>query len=141
MKAANRNWNPGRPQRTRQIECARILIGLHADKRHQAEIAVTLKSLYQFLNFDSLAEFVDCFEVDINVRTEHLALDAFERNAVDRGQRVRGDNRTPPADHVAIFAVMRRLNENELKSTIGGWFRQISVSRLQQRAYPPTKPI
>ena len=118
---------------SRQIECAPILIGLHADKRHQAEIAVTLKSLYQFLNFDSLAEFVDSFKVDINVRAEHLALDAFERNAVDRGQRVRRDNRTPPADHIAVFAVMRRLNENELKSSIGGWFRQISASLLQHQ--------
>ena len=68
MKAANRNWNPGRTQRTRQIECAGVLIGLHANKRHQAEIAVTLKSLYQFLNLNSLAKFIDCFKVDINVR-------------------------------------------------------------------------
>ncbi len=85
MKAANRNWNPGCTQRTRQIECARILIGLHADKRHQAEIAVTFESLYQFLNFNSLAEFIDCFKVDTNVGAKHLALDARERNAVDRG--------------------------------------------------------
>ena len=88
MKAANRNWNPGRTQRAGQIKCARILIRLHADKRHQAKIAVTLKSGYQFLNVDSLAEFVDCFKIYFNVRAEHLALDAFERNAVDCGQRI-----------------------------------------------------
>src|ERR1700683_838196 len=34
MKAANRHRNAGRTQRPRQIQCARILIRLHADKRH-----------------------------------------------------------------------------------------------------------
>jgi hypothetical protein len=49
---------------------------------------VTLESPYQLLDFDSLAEFVDGFKINIDVRTEHLPPDAFKRNAVDCRQRV-----------------------------------------------------
>ena len=40
MEAAERDRNAGRPERPRDIERARILVRLHADQPHHAEIAV-----------------------------------------------------------------------------------------------------
>ena len=40
MKAADHDWDAGCAQRAGDIERARILVGLHADQRDQAEVAV-----------------------------------------------------------------------------------------------------
>ena len=44
MEAAERDRNARRPERPRDIERARILVGLHADQPHHAEIAVRARS-------------------------------------------------------------------------------------------------
>src|SRR6266540_7276408 len=61
---------------------------------------------------------VNRLDGDGNPRPEDLALCAIGRNAVDGCQRIRGNQRTPPADHVAIVVVVRRLDQNELEASL-----------------------
>ena len=62
--------------------------------------------------------FVSSIAVDIDgdVRPEHLPLGAIGGNAIHGGERIRGDHRAPPADHIAVVVVMRRLDQNELEA-------------------------
>ncbi len=51
----------------------------------------------------------------LDIRAEHLPLGAVGGDAVDRGQRIRRDHRAPPADHVAVVVVVRRLDQHQLE--------------------------
>ena len=105
--------NAGRTERPRNIERARILVRLHADQRHQAEIAVARGSARSSAGmFDAGVGLVDDVDLDLDVGTEHAPLRAIRGNAVDRGERIRRDHRPPPADHVAVVVVVRRLDQD-----------------------------
>src|SRR5215470_9870139 len=52
---------------------------------------------------------------DGDLRPEDPLLCAVGRDAVDGCQRVRGDHRAPPSDHVAVVVVVRGLDQNKLE--------------------------
>jgi hypothetical protein len=45
-------------------------------------------------------------DVDGDVRPQNLPLCAIRGNAVNCGERIRGDHRAPPADHISVVVVM-----------------------------------
>ena len=49
---------------------------------------------------------VDHRDVDGDVRPKNLPLGAIRGNAVNGGERIRGDHRAPPADHISVVVVM-----------------------------------
>ena len=106
MEAAQGDGDAGRAERPRKIKRARILIRLHADERDHAEIVVTPKAGDQRRHVDAHAGLVDRDDLDRDVAAEHLTLRAIGCNAVHGGQRIRGNHRSPPADHISIVVVM-----------------------------------
>ena len=121
VKAAHGDRHAGVAERPGDVEGARILVRLDADQRHQAEIAVVARSVASSAGmFDARVGLVDRLDVDADVRSEHLALGAVGRDAVERGQRVRRDHRPPPADHIPVVVIMRRLDEEELERATSG---------------------
>ena len=61
---------------------------------------------------------VDRRDVDGDIRPQHLPLGAIGGDAIDGGERIRRDHRPPPADHVSVVVVVRRLDQNELEATL-----------------------
>src|SRR5262249_41129211 len=59
---------------------------------------------------------VDHDDVDIDIRTEHALPGAVAREPVDRCQRIRRDQRAPPADNVPVIVIVRRLDQNQLET-------------------------
>ena len=118
METADGDRDSGLPERSRDVEGARILVRLDADERDQPEIAVTSKTGEKRGYVDARVRLVDHLDVDGDVRPENLPLGAIGRNAVDGGERIRGDHRAPPADHVAVVVVMRRLDQDELEASL-----------------------
>src|SRR5262245_45901187 len=66
---------------------------------------------------------------DGDLRPEDPALCAIGRDAVDGRQRIRGDHRAPPSDHVTVVVVVRWLDQNKLESFGGHGDIQINVVR------------
>jgi hypothetical protein len=119
VKAAHRHGNTSRAKRPRNIERARILVGLHADQTDETEIAMRLEAREQRRHIDARIGLVDHLDVDSGVRAEHLPFGAIHCDAVDGGKRIRGDQRPPPADDIAVIVIVRWLDQNELKAPLG----------------------
>ncbi len=115
MEAAHRDLNAGGAERLGDVQRARKLVRLHADQAEHAEIAVLAETPDQLLDVDACIGLVDDVDVDLDVVAQGLALRRIERQAVNRGERVRRDQRPPPADDVAIVVVMRGFQEDELE--------------------------
>ena len=118
MEAAHRHLDGGFAEGLGDIERARVLVRLHADQAEQAEIAVLAEALDQFLDIDPGVGLVDDVDVDLDVLTEDVSLGRIERQPVDGGERIRRDQRPPPTDNVPVVVIMRRFNEDELKSAL-----------------------
>jgi hypothetical protein len=88
------------------VEGSRILVGLHPDQSHKAEVFISRKGLQQSGNIDTGIEFIDRLDVDIDVCTQYSARGAVDGNAVDARERIRRDHRSPPSDHIAIIAIV-----------------------------------
>ena len=121
MKAAHGDLNAGIAERARNIERARILVRLHADQSEQAKIAVLAETAEQLRDIHPRMGLVDDVDVDGDVRPEHLALRGIARQPVDRGEGIGGDQRAPPADHIAVVVIVRRLDQDELEATFHRW--------------------
>ena len=106
MEAAHGDRDSGLPERSRDVERARILVRLHADERDESEIAVAPKTGEQRGDVDAGVGLVDHRDVDGDVGSQHLPLGAIGGNAVNGGERIRRDHRAPPADHIAVVVVM-----------------------------------
>ena len=84
---------------------------------------------------DARVGLVDRLDVDVDIGPEHLPLGAVGGDAVDRGQRIGGDHRAPPADHVAVVVVMGRLDQDQLKAPASRpWAISRRSSALRRRA-------
>ena len=118
VKTADRDLNTGVTQRTGNVERAWILVRLHAGEHDQAEIAMARKLRDQCGNIDAVTEFIDRLNVDFNISPEDTAGLAVLRNSINAGEGIRGNCSAPPTDHIAVFAVMRRLYEHQLETTL-----------------------
>ncbi len=104
-------------ERPRDVERARILIGLHADQPDHAEAARFTEAAQQFRHIDAGIGFVDDVDLDIDVGAQHAALRAIERHAMQRGKRVRRHEPAPPADDVAVIVIVRGFDEHDAETT------------------------
>jgi hypothetical protein len=119
VKAADDDGNAGGAERPRDVERARILVGLHTDQPDHAESTSFAETAQQFRDIHAGIGFVDNVDVDIDVVAEHAALRAIERHAVERGQRIRRHKPAPPADDVAVIVIVRRFDEHDAETTPG----------------------
>ena len=65
VEPADRDRKPGRPQRPRDVERARILVRLHADETHEAEPPVPLELPDDVLDAHARVVFVDGGNLDV----------------------------------------------------------------------------
>jgi hypothetical protein len=120
MEAAYRDRDAGHSERSRDVERARVLIGLHADKHNQAKTGVPLKAADERTQVNVCIGLVDNRDVDPDIWPEHLPLSAIGRNTIQSCERIRRYHRTPPTDHIAIVVIVRRFYENELEAASAG---------------------
>ncbi len=110
MEASDSDGDPSFAERSRDVESAGILVRLNADERNDPEIAITTKAGEESRHVDARIRLVDRLDVDGDVRSKNLPLRAIGRNSVKGGERIRGNHRAPPTDHVSVVVVVRRLN-------------------------------
>ena len=115
VEAAEHYRDARLPERPRDVERARILVGLHAHQSQHPELAAALEAPDQLRDVHAGIGLVDHLDVELDVRSEHLPLRAIDREPVDRGERIGRDQRPPPADDVAVVVVMRRLDQQQEK--------------------------
>ena len=115
MKASHNDGYPGVPERPRDIERAGVLVRLNADQPDKTEIAMRSQAGEKSWRVHSGVGLVDHRDVDGDVRPEHLPLGAIGRDAVYGGERIGRDHRAPPADHIAVVVVVRRLDQEQLE--------------------------
>jgi hypothetical protein len=108
---------------------------LNANERNEPEIAVTPKAGEQRRHIDPCVRFVHGLDVDGDIRPEDLPFDAIGRNTVDGGEGIRGDHPAPPADHVSVVVIVRRLDENQLKAALCGRRREL------RQGYAPSSAL
>ncbi len=73
-------------ERPRDIQRARILIGLNPDERDHSQIAVTMQARDQRGDVHARVRFVDCFDVDGYIGAQRLTLSAIRRDPINSGQ-------------------------------------------------------
>jgi hypothetical protein len=110
MEASHGDEDSSFPERSCDVESAGILVRLNADERDNPDIAATPKAGEESGHVDARIRLVDRLDVDGNVRPKNPPLGAIGRNSVKGGERIRGNHRAPPADHVSIIVVVRRPN-------------------------------
>ena len=114
VKAADHHGNPGGAEFTGDIERAGKLIGLHADETDEAGFGIA-DLANGALDVDDGVALVIGLDVDIDVVTERLRSRTFGHQPIHAGEAVRGNERPPPLDHVAVGVVMRRLDQDYLE--------------------------
>ena len=120
----------------RDMQRARILVGLHADQADETEITVGAHLVDDAIDAHARIGLVDGDDVDIDVGTENLALGAVVDQAIDAGKRVRRHRRAVPADDIAVVVVMRRLHQHDAEFACDARFGSL----LNQHAPPRTRP-
>ena len=111
MKASHNDGYAGVPERPRDIESAGVLVRLNADEANKTEIAVRSQTGEKSRRVHSGVGLVNHRDVNGNVRPEHLPLGAIGRDAVYGSERIGRDHRAPPADHIPVVVVVRRLDQ------------------------------
>jgi hypothetical protein len=109
-----------RPQRARNVESAGILIRLDADQRDEAEIALGAKSGDDPRDIYPRIRLVDSVDVDRDRASQNPTFRAIRGDAVQSRQRIRRNDRSPPADDVTIVVVMRGFDEKKGKTPFRG---------------------
>jgi hypothetical protein len=118
MKPAHGNRQPGLAKRPGEIKGTRVLVGLNADKGDEPEVAVALEPVQKSGDVDAGVDLIDRHDIDINPGAEDFPLGTIDSDAVDGGQGVRRDHRSPPADNISVIVVVGRLDKNELKPSV-----------------------
>ena len=105
MKTTHDDRKAERPELPSEVECARILIRLHADQADHAA-AGGANALRHSGNIDDGITFVTGLDLDIDVGTEHAIIRALLDQPIDAGEAVRRQGRAQPLDHVAVPVVV-----------------------------------
>ena len=122
MKAAHRHRNTGPSKWPRNIQSARILIGLDAHQSDQSKIVILPEVLKERRNIDPGVGLIDHCHIDVDIRPQHLALGAIDGNTIDGRKRVGRYHRPPPANDISVIIVMRWFDEDEPENTPRGRF-------------------
>ncbi len=127
VKAAEAHLNSSGAQRAGDVQRARKLVGLHADQHHQAALAG--QRARDAPRTDARVVLIHGLDVDLNLRPEHAARAAVEREAVHHRQRVRRHGGAEPLDDVAIVVIVRGLDEDDREAArIPGRHLRIGVA-------------
>ncbi len=118
VEAADAHRDARRAQGAREIHGARELVGLYAHQADQA--AARLDRADDPLGLDARVGLVPGGDADLHFVAQNPALDAVEREAVHRGERIGWDRRLRPLDDVAVVVVVRRLDQKQGKDLPGG---------------------
>jgi len=86
MEAAHCHLDACSPEWPRDVERTWILVRLHAHQRKQSEVSMLTKTPDQLRYVDVGIWFIDCVNVDVDIRTKHLPLRSVERQAVNGGK-------------------------------------------------------
>jgi hypothetical protein len=106
MEAADDDRDSCFPKRSCDVKGAGILVRLNTDEPNHAEIIVTPNAGDERRHVNARVGLVDSHNIDGDVRSKNLAVSAIGRNTVYGGKRIRGNHRSPPADHISIVIVM-----------------------------------
>ena len=117
MEAADDDWNFRLPKRSRDIKGARVLVRLNTDEPNKAEITVTPDASKERRHVDTGVRLID--RLNVNFGPKDSPLRAVGSDTVDGSERIRGDHRAPPADHVSVVVVMGRFDQDKLESPGG----------------------
>src|SRR5215207_4799508 len=141
MEAADDDREAGGTKWPGDVHGTRKLVRLHANKPDHAEAAVARQLRDDSLQIDARVGLVDRRDVDGDVGPEHLPLRGINREAVNGRERVRWHSRAQPLNDVTVVVVMRRLDQDELKPTLGpdGWRQHSCPFPLTRPACPQTK--
>jgi hypothetical protein len=115
MEAADRHLDAGGAEPAGDVHGPRKLVGLDPDQAHQARAAGPLEAPDDLVDRDHRVGLVVGVEDDVDVGSELAPLDHLERQAVEAGQRVRGDPGFPPLDDVAVVVVVGRFDQLDVK--------------------------
>ena len=69
METAYCYGDPSAPEWSCDVQCARVLVRLHADERNTSEFTVTSEAREKRWDVDACVRFVDDLDVNINVGT------------------------------------------------------------------------
>ncbi len=116
VKPADADRDPGGDQRPGDVDGARKLVGLYADEPYQTPPARCADLPNDRSGSDSRVGLVLDRDPDLDIRAEHPALGAVEREAVQRRQRVRRNRRSNPLDDITLIIVMGRLDQEQLEN-------------------------
>ena len=118
MKPADGDLGASLAKTPGEIEGARKLVRLHADKADQAGTGLRDGAGDAFRP-DARVGLVGSENLDVDVWTQRPPLGAFQRYSVQGGEAVGGDGRTQPLDDIAVVVVVRRFDQMELKRFSG----------------------
>ncbi len=116
---------PAERKGLRDMQRARILVGLHADQADETEIIVGAHFRDDAVDAHARIGLVDGDDVDLDIGTQDFALGAVVEQAVDAGQGVRRHRRAEPADDIAVVVVMRRLHQHDAEFACGVCFAEL----------------
>src|SRR5208282_789998 len=134
VETANHHGNAGLTQRTREIKRVGKLVRLHADQADHAKTVVVAEQVDDLFDLHARVGLVDGADVDFYVRAKNTTLRGVVRQRIKIGERVRWDRRSPPLDDIAVVVVMRRFNQDKLKTPLGS-------RRCEHGHIPPTPKL
>src|SRR5262245_49298416 len=106
MEAADDDREARFPKRSCDVKGAGVLIRLNADEPNQAEIIITADAGEERWHVNACVGLVDSHDIDGDLRSKDLSVCAIGSDTVYGGKRIRGNHRSPPADHISIIVVM-----------------------------------
>ena len=117
VEAADRHRHAAVAELPGDVERAGELVRLHADQRDHAP--VRLDAVGDPLDVEDRVALVIGLDNDLGILAENMRLGAFDQEAVDAGEAVRGNRRAAPLDDIAVVVVMRRLDQDDRKLALG----------------------
>src|SRR5581483_4355550 len=112
-----------------------------ADQADQALAAAAAHVAHDTVDANPRIGLVNRMDRYVDVRPQHLARAAVVTQPIQRGQRVRRDVRTQPRDGVAVVVVMRRLDQDEMKSGLDDFPAHMRTFSNKNPRAAPSAPL
>ena len=146
METADRDRQPGLEERLRQVDGARKLIGLNPHEADEALPALLADQADDLAWPHPAVGFVISVQAKLDIRPERLVSAQLLAQAVEAGERVRGNGGANPLNRIAVIIVMRRLDHDEMENIarLGrftlGHSSQLSISKVIGFVADPVDP-
>jgi len=119
---------PGKVDRTRE------LVALHADQADQCPAAIPADVAHDAIHSYARIGLVERLDDDLDVGPQHLPAPAIVAQPIKGSQRVGRNMRPQPSDGIAGIVVMRRLDQDELETSLLGRTAHCGLLPLKVRA-------